>query len=1179
MSTPGTETALPLHLCQVLEQEHEALWGPLPECPGWELTPDQILLVPLLERLGREKEKENDPVASRVLGLLHPELRERIARSAQAVDDHLAADLTADLNRILAGENLCEKAFCEDIDLPPEVQIILADGEPLQGEDRQRVNRLILEAALPREVRKIYDLRLAAIHRQSPAERSALCLSGGGIRSAVFSLGVLQGLARRGLLEKFDYLSTVSGGGYMGSLLSAWIHRHPRGIDGVSDELAGRSEVSALAPEPAPLSYLRSYSNYLSPRLGLFSADAWTLASTYVRNLYLHWLTLIPLLISVLLVPRLYIIVLRWAPDRELGSLVAVPPWLPSALPHLRIWHAGLFLAGSLLMSAAITFIGLHRPSGRRRTSQAMFLVFCLAPLVTSAEALTIFWAWYRHYNPKVDPTVDPDWLWFLLPAAAINVVGWSVHAVPLMWQRKQWRPKIYELFFAILAGLFGGLLTGLAARFPFRDPERDFPLYICVAVPTLLLIFLAGETLFAGLASQWTDDEDREWWARSGAWVMIALTAWLGICFIAMVGPVLLSKLPEIFAALGGVSAVATALLAKSSRTMESKAKPEKKDWKALLLDGALGLVAPIFVLILLAGLSFAVGRILHDVDLSGKFHFGKVDQGPEAQIEWKAPPEGKKPVSVLVPPIPVRLNHAELLILQDRLGRDNRVLETTVVLAGFLLLGLIMSRLMNINKFSLHSMYRNRLIRTFLGATRDERRPNPFTGFDPDDNLEIHELGHPLFLHRQELAGGGASLCLKLLRPGDPAAELLKNRLAPDTVRGLESWAGGGLPGADLVIAVLADLNRLLRREVLSDKELETLGARDFDSWKIDAARPAEERQRWVRQLLVRSLGDAVDVSHPPRPFHVVNVALNLVAGKKLAWQQRKAEPFSFTPLHCGSVRAGYRAAREYGKDRSGRAVSFGTAVAISGAAASPNMGYHSSPAITFLMTFFNVRLGWWLGNPGAAGRTTYDRSHPKWAVGPLIDEALGLTDDTNEYVYLSDGGHFENMGLYEMVLRRCRTIVAVDAGEDHDCRFEDLGNAIRKIRIDLGIPIDIDKISIYAGPEKVPTGGRGRYCAVGTIRYSCIDGAVEDGTLLYFKPAVYGTEPRDILHYREQNPLFPHESTGDQWFSESQFESYRMLGSHAVDAVCGAEQEIADLAALVECARAHTQGAAGA
>ena len=105
------------------------------------------------------------------------------------------------------------------------------------------------------------------IHREQPT-RSALCLSGGGIRSATFGLGILQGLARCGLLNKFHYLSTVSGGGYIGSWLSAWIRNHPKGVAGVMADLQCRPD-SALNPDPPPVRHLRKFSNYLAPKTGL----------------------------------------------------------------------------------------------------------------------------------------------------------------------------------------------------------------------------------------------------------------------------------------------------------------------------------------------------------------------------------------------------------------------------------------------------------------------------------------------------------------------------------------------------------------------------------------------------------------------------------------------------------------------------------------------------------------------------------------------------------------------------------------------------------------------------------------------------------------------------------------------------------------------------------------------
>ena len=100
--------------------------------------------------------------------------------------------------------------------------------------------------------------------------------------------------------------------------------------------------------------------------------------------------------------------------------------------------------------------------------------------------------------------------------------------------------------------------------------------------------------------------------------------------------------------------------------------------------------------------------------------------------------------------------------------------------------------------------------------------------------------------------------------------------------------------------------------------------------------------------------------------RPFQVINIALNIVSSKRLAWQERKAEPFTVSALHSGNGYLGFRSSQKYGAG-----ITLGTAMAISGAAASPNMGYNSSPVITFLMTLFNVRLGWWLGNPGPKAR----------------------------------------------------------------------------------------------------------------------------------------------------------------------------------------------------------------
>ena len=145
--------------------------------------------------------------------------------------------------------------------------------------------------------------------------------------------------------------------------------------------------------------------------------------------------------------------------------------------------------------------------------------------------------------------------------------------------------------------------------------------------------------------------------------------------------------------------------------------------------------------------------------------------------------------------------------------------------------------------------------------------------------------------------------------------------------------------------------------------------------------------------------------------------------------------------------------------------------------------------------------------------------------------------MTDDTYRWIELTDGGHFEDLGAYEMVLRRCKQIIVVDASADPKCQFEDLGNTLRKIEIDLGIPIRFDSLNMHAGPHPDNC-----YCAVATIDYKCadddpdLDGQWLAGTLIYIKAAITGQEPPDIKQYSLTHDNFPHETTANQFFNES-------------------------------------------
>jgi hypothetical protein len=161
--------------------------------------------------------------------------------------------------------------------------------------------------------------------------------------------------------------------------------------------------------------------------------------------------------------------------------------------------------------------------------------------------------------------------------------------------------------------------------------------------------------------------------------------------------------------------------------------------------------------------------------------------------------------------------------------------------------------------------------------------------------------------------------------------------------------------------------------------------------------------------------------------------------------------------------------------------------------------------------------------------------------------------------------------------MVLRRCRSIVVVDGDADSDLQFEDLGNAIRKIEIDLGIPITFPGYDAGV-PMKRGVVGSNMYCLEGEISYACVDEGAAPGKIIVLKPVLNGTEPPDILAYHASHPEFPHESTSNQFFNESQFESYRHLGSwilHTVTEGVAPTAHNVDMAAFMARVGLYRQG----
>jgi predicted acylesterase/phospholipase RssA len=864
-----------------------------------------------------------------------------------------------------------------------------------------------------------------------------LALSGGGIRSATFGLGVLQAMKRLGLFSSLDYVSTVSGGGYIGGWLQAVIANGPP-----DPELKLRA-LDLGEAESREVRFLRGFSNYLTPKLGLFSGDTWAAVGVSIRNLILNFAILSLSLAAPLILP--------W--------VVAILFW------SVASWHVSWGIVSCLIVvivSAALlslpTFTGtlnMARPVDDRKWTKSgtsklkastVYASSVIPSLLAVGLASGVTWAQAAGVSTAVT-----DWVFVLAGAVAygaawaMGLLGGFIYGNPARQAaattqdppldaengqavgRALWAGAVLVVT-ALIAGLIGTAvwLYGSRALLAFiGGADLRWRVSLLVFPLGVASLFLCVTT-HLGLAGRKMSEETREWWGRVGGVQLLLALLLTVVGVIALAGPHLpgyVSSLSPWFAeheatvaaVVGGLWASLTGAgvaVGRSERTRTGDG-PALHEW--------IGRIAPVaFVigyLLILSGIIYKAVRLEALQELSDL----------ESALQTFA-------VATAAQVAPLDTSWIDLAVL-------------TGLCVGTATVALAVSWLVDLNEFSLHMLYRNRLVRCYLGASR-KREPNPFTGFDSDDDLPLS-------------AEAGAN-------------------------------------------------------------------------------------------------GRAI------RPYPIYNVALNLVGGQNLAWQQRKATSFIFTPAYCGfeyrtdeqedtmaggppnMLYAYAPTAAHAGDDRS---LTMGLAVATSGAAASPNMGYHSSPTLTFLMTVFNVRLGWWLRNP--RWPKVWARPSGGLSLRELLYELLGMTTDRREWVYLSDGGHFENLGIYELVRRRCRFIIACDAGQDGAVTFGDLGNAIEKCRADFGVDIEIDVSKIRPAPGRAMSEW---HCAVGSIRYDRQKREDVAGTLLYIKSSLTGNEPTDVLRYAAEHPAFPHESTNDQFFDESQFESYRALGYHIAHEVFG-------------------------
>jgi hypothetical protein len=904
-----------------------------------------------------------------------------------------------------------------------------------------------------------------------------LAFSGGGIRSATFNLGVLQALAKLEILRYVDYLSTVSGGGYIGGWLAAMTHRLEGGMKDVEGGLDPRQVKGDNLPQKA-IAHLRAYSNYLTPKVSVLSADTWSLLSIWFRNTLLNMVTLVTGIAALILFGRF----------AGLYSMV------------LTQWTAGIGWALGAFGVAAVTLaLNLCAENGRERLPRRFRnddWVQRLVILPASAGAVLMTFEVYAHPITDWVPKGIVLSVLFLMLQLLAGFSGWFLHHHPRKgaWV---WNGLLQICVAAVSGFVTIWLLYAVSCGVKYYAGEQFAPwLVLTVGPPAMLAAVSLGVVVNVGLMGRDIEDSTREWLGRLGAWGMIYGAGWLVFFSVAFLGPLGLKAGWVAFAQW----AKATVTLAWVGATVGSLLAAKDPKTGSGRGGGALNVLALAGPWVFLLGFVSLIGLGVHALTLgqvagppatasaasagtaSGASATAEVTQSGwkiTASFDSKAKPQKTSVWDEYWDEMDVQtLSSLLFKNPSDKVSWYKGQLEVMLLAIA---IALVMAWRVDINEFSLHHFYKNRLTRCYLGASRRLRdrvvTSNPFTNFDSADDFPLNHLDDPDY--------------------------------------------SGPFPIINTTLNLSSGRN-LAFQERKGASFIFTPVYCGYDTGKDDSGTSASRRMRVG--------GDAEGGLTRPGYYPTQLVAMT----------ERKRE----APAGVEKAPAAVETAPRFSHD----GIMLGTTVAISGAAANPNQGYHTSTAVAFLMTVFNVRLGWWLGNPAGSKPSS---NGPTFGLVYTLAELFGTTSSESTYVNLSDGGHFDNLGLYELVRRRCRYIIVSDAEQDEGLNFGGLATVIRMCRTDFGAEIEICLSQIGRKPDNRPECFSVCHHAVGDITYA--DGTT--GRLVYLKSSLTGNdEPADVLGYHKKVAQFPHESTADQWFDESQFESYRALGYHIADKALG-------------------------
>src|SRR5271165_364118 len=581
------------------------------------------------------------------------------------------------------------------------------------------------------------DLRLGQNDSRPAADKSlvGLAFSGGGIRSATFNLGILQALARQRLLRAFDYVSTVSGGGYIGGWLMGWMYHQCIGIQEVEERLSAPPDAPRESADPPEVHFLRQYSNYLTPRKGALGGDFWAFAASYLRNTLLNQAILVLALLSLLLLPRTFVFLLHVFEEME----EALRGRFSDVVQAYMESQYFAMEAGLVLALVAVVFIGLNLVSVDARKSrkdskplrcaagagkrdcwftnpwavQALIVV----PLLLAAAFFTYGLGQFLTQWQIVDhPRYSAPWLgckvYFALWAVALLVRGIVRAAVK---NTGNGGPNVWLILATAAAtGAITGYLfvpfarvlvpTGDGVGFAYSKWHA-----MTFGTPLTVGMILIAGVLHIGLMERQMTDAHREWWGRLGGLLVIYAACWFFLFGIAVYFPYGLGLLLSLESHRHPVTFTGVLVWIASTAYGVAFGKSDRSG--KLLADASgkekllnyLAKAAPyVFILGVLMGLSLLAAAISNWIAGQGE----------------------------------------SVLALPSDWYFDSGVPLTCVLL---LVAAMVLSWRVDINEFSIHYLYRNRLVRCYLGASVPGRNAQPFTGFSDTDNFALTHLQIP--------------------------------------------------------------------------------------------------------------------------------------------------------------------------------------------------------------------------------------------------------------------------------------------------------------------------------------------------------------------------------------------------------------------------------------------------